>query len=77
MPHFFDRLHEAMEILVEFFTLDGSGLTGRKLYTDQYHEVEMFFNLNKVTDDVSRLMEATPPKHIFYQMYQQAKIQIK
>jgi hypothetical protein len=22
-------------------------------------------------------MEATPPKHIFYQMYQQAKIQIK
>ena len=48
MPHFFDRLHEAMEILVEFFTLDGSGLTGRKLYTEQYHEVEMFFNLNKV-----------------------------
>ena len=48
MPHFFDRLHEAMEILVEFFGMDGSGLAGRKLYTDQYHEVEMFFNLNKV-----------------------------
>ena len=49
MPHFFDRLHEAMEILVEFFTLDGSGLTGRKLYTEQYHEVEIFFSLNKVS----------------------------
>ena len=49
MPHFFDRLHEAMEILVEFFALDGSGLAGRKLYTEQYHEVEMFFNLNKVS----------------------------
>jgi len=48
MATFFHRLHEALQLLAEFFMADGRGLLGPKLYTEQYHEIEIFFSLNKV-----------------------------
>lgn len=49
MPMFFDRLHEALQILSEFFYADGAGLSEGKLYTDNFNELNIQFSLNGVS----------------------------
>ncbi|TRY68734.1 hypothetical protein TCAL_10740 [Tigriopus californicus] len=51
MPMFFDRLHEALQILSEFFYADGAGLSEGKLYTDNFNELDIQFSLNGKTTD--------------------------
>ena len=46
---FYDRLYEALHLLVEFFSVNGNGLTGAKLHTDSYTRMELLYGLNKVT----------------------------
>ena len=48
VPAFYDRLYEALHLLVEFFSVNGKGLTGAKLHTDTYTKMELLYGLNKV-----------------------------
>lgn len=49
MPLFFDRLHEALQMLAEFFYADGRGLNDEaKLYTENFNKLDVEFNLNGV-----------------------------
>jgi len=50
-PIFFDRLHEALQILAEFFFADGRGIMGPKLYTPNFNKLDMQFSLNGVSDN--------------------------
>ena len=46
---FFDRLHEALQMLAEFFYADGRGLSDEaKLYTENFNKLDVEFNLNGV-----------------------------
>ena len=47
-PAFYDRLYEALHLLVEFFSVNGNGLTESKLHTDSYTRMELLYGLNKV-----------------------------
>ena len=47
-PAFYDRLYEALHLLVEFFSVNGNGLTESKLHTDSYTKMELLYGLNKV-----------------------------
>ena len=49
VPAFYDRLYEALHILVEFFSINGKGLTGAKLQTESYNKMELLYGLNKMT----------------------------
>lgn len=51
MPMFYDRLHEAVEILHEFFHNDGHGLTGDWLDTTTYQNLKLNFCLNKMSTE--------------------------
>lgn len=48
-PLFFDRLHEGLQILSEFFYADGCGLTDGKLHTDNFNKLDIEFSLNGVS----------------------------
>ena len=41
MPLFFDRLHEALQVLSEFFYADGKGIQGKKLYTENFNKLDI------------------------------------
>ena len=44
---FFDRLHEALQILAEFFF--AGGLMGAKLYTENFNKLDVEFALQGVS----------------------------
>ncbi len=48
---FFDRLHEALQVLAEFFFADGRGLVGAKLYTETFNKLDVDFALAGRTTD--------------------------
>ena len=45
---FYNRFHEAVLILLEFFRNDGQGLSGELLITPNYTNLELMFSLHKV-----------------------------
>ena len=45
---FYNRFHEAVLILLEFFRNDGQGLSGELLITPTYTNMELMFSLHKV-----------------------------
>ena len=45
---FYNRFHEAVQILLEFFRNDGHGLSGELLITSSYTNLELMFSLHKV-----------------------------
>ena len=47
-PKFYDRLYEALHLLVDFFSINGQGLSGAKLLTESYNKMELLYGLNKV-----------------------------
>ena len=46
---FYNRFHEAVLILLEFFRQDGQGLSGELLITSTYTITELMFSLHKVS----------------------------
>lgn len=50
-PIFFDRLHEALLLLKEFFNADGKGIDGAKLYTDSFKRLDIQLSLNGVDQE--------------------------
>ncbi len=52
-PIFFDRLHESLQILSEFFFADGRGIMGPKLYTPNFNRLDIEFSLNGVREGVN------------------------
>ena len=48
VPAFYDRLYEALHLLVDYFSINGEGLTGSKLYTENYNRMKLLYGLNKV-----------------------------
>ncbi len=52
-PIFFDRLHESLQILSEFFFADGRGIMGPKLYTPNFNRLDIEFSLNGVSKPIS------------------------
>ena len=46
---FYNRFHEAVLILLEFFRNDGQGLSGELLITPTYTNMELMFSLHKVS----------------------------
>ena len=51
MPLFYDRLHEALQILSEYFLSDGRGLDPERLYNDCYRDLDVIFGLAKLSTD--------------------------
>ena len=51
MPLFYDRLHEALQILSDYFLSDGRGLEPDRLYNDCYRELDVIFGLAKMSTD--------------------------
>ena len=51
MPLFYDRLHEALHILSEYFLCDGHGLDPDRLYNDCYRELDIIFGLAKMSTE--------------------------
>lgn len=72
-PAFYDRLYEALHLLVEWFSLDGKGLTGDKLQTENYTKMELLYGLNKMsTFELMDLYhrERLNDQHLMLQQYQ-------
>ena len=51
MPLFYDRLHEALQILSDYFLSDGRGLEPERLYNDCYRDLDVIFGLAKMSTD--------------------------
>ena len=51
MPLFYDRLHEALQILSEYFLCEGRGLSSDKLYCDNFREMDLVLGLARLSTE--------------------------
>lgn len=69
MAGFYDRLYEALDILVEFFHAEGKGLTLETIKTDNYRVVEQRLGYHKTETD--KLMTLYHAERLFMQLTQE------